>query len=81
MTWMYHLIKDERKVKLCELYMFDGFEGYVTSGYGYCPVSWFNIFRYPRMIISDLLCQKRVLNRIPYGEYLTEQITEALTYE
>jgi hypothetical protein len=67
--WMYQLINDEGKVKLCELYILD-------EGYGYLPVSWFSLLRFPIRIIKDLIYQKKVLGMIPYGEFLNEQLTE-----
>jgi hypothetical protein len=71
MGWMYSLIRDEGKVKLCEICD-------MGTEYMYVPVSWFNLFRYPIMIIKDLLCQKRELGIIPSGEFLNEQISEII---
>jgi hypothetical protein len=66
---MYSLIRDEGKVKLCELYVMD-------EGYGYLPVSWWQLFKTPIMIIKDLIYQKKRLQIIPCGEFLEEQMTE-----
>jgi len=71
--WMYQLIRDEGKIKLCELYGMDG-------GVFYVPVSWFNIFKVPQMIIPDLLYQKKVLALVPEGEFINEMIGERLRW-
>lgn len=74
MSWMYNLVKDEDKIRLCEIYFFDG-------EIGYFPVSWLKLFKHPIMIIKNLLWQRRIINIIPSGEFITEQIFERLTYE
>ena len=73
MSWMYQLIRDEGKIKLCELYRLE-------SSLFYCPVSVVKSLKDIKYIISDLLNQRNELGLIPEGEFLTEQIYEYLYY-
>lgn len=71
---MYQLINHKGSCRICEIYELEGSMGYV-------PIGLFDIIADSTNVFKDLMHQWKTLRRIPYGEFLKEQIIEALLYD